>query len=215
MLRAIQPLTRTELDGDGEGQSCALIIAQPPTDPGGWLVELHAESSQGFFLVKRFLLTRPLRGPSRVVATCTFPRARRWRASVYSPAAASWGASAVTAIAGALSVSNEPYSLGESEQGQPGARGWSYATAAGAAAVTLPAGAQIREISAIGDPAGGAIVVEVWRDAVTVEALPSIPLPAAPAPGILFKLPKEDLAGAWVRRVIFTNTVSYFVAWVE
>lgn len=213
MLQTIQARTRTDVAGEGEGQSCALIIAQPPTDPGGWLCELAAESDQGFFLVKRFLLTRPLRASSRVVATCTFPTARRWSASIQSPAPAAWGADTVLPIGAALSVSERPFSLGQGDAGQPGARGYVHAAALGAAAVTVPPGAVMREISAVGDPAGtGTIVITVWRDAVTFDTLPTIPLPVG---GLIWKMPEEDLAGAWVRTVTFANTVSHFAGWVE
>lgn len=213
MLRPVQALTRTELAGEGEGQSAALIIAQPPTDPGGWLCELHAESSAGFFLVKRLWLTAPLRVLSRVIATCTFPGARRWRASVQSPAVTAWSGAPVLPIKGMLSVSDQPFALGELEQGQPGARGYGLAAALGSANVVVPPGALMREVSALGEAGGtGTITLEIWRDAVTWDTLPAVPLPPD---GRIFTLPRRDLDGASVRRVLFGNTVSYFAAWVE
>ena len=200
----------TVVAASGEGQSCAIVVAQQGTDPGGWYFELQAEGEQGFFLVRRLFLTPPLRVPSRCIATATFPTARRWQCLVQAPAAAS------LPIRVALAASDAPFSPGLLDPGQPGSKGFDLDAATGAANVNVPPGARMRTVSAIGLPAGtGTITLEVWRDAVTFDTIGPIPLPAAPAPGVAFDLPREDLDGACVRRVLFANTVSYYASWVE
>lgn len=207
MLTTCPPGSTTTIGGAGVGPNCALVVAQPGADPGGWLCELQAEAGAGFFVVRRFMLTAPFRASSRVVASCTFPGARRWQARLQPPAGLT------TAIAAALQVSLEPFALGELEHGQPGARGYGQAAAPGAAVVAVPPGARVQEVSAVGDPGGtGSITIDVWRDATVSVALPAVPLPLG---GLLFSLPMRDIQGAMVRTVTFANVVSHFVGWVE
>lgn len=201
----------TTVAAQGEGQSCAVIVAQPSDDPGGWYFQLQAECEQGFFLVRRFFLAPPYRVPSRVVATCTFPTARRWQVVVQPPE------EATRPIRVALAVSDQCFSPampGGAEQ--PGSKGWSSNSDSVPGVITLPPGARVRHISAIGVPAGtGNIVFTVQRDAVTQETLASIPLPAASAPGCPFEIDREALGDSWIRSIAFNDVASYFVAWEE
>jgi hypothetical protein len=194
----------TPLPCEGSGQSCALIVSQPGNTPsGGWVFELQARIADGLVVVRRVTLTAGFRARARVLAVGHMPTATDWIATAYPKANA-------TQIRAALFASDTPFvEPVDQELGQPGSRGWSYATTP---VVNVPDGAWVKEVSAIGGAGLGSCQITVSRDATTTEALPAIAIPAT----LSFALYRETLEGlVGPCTVTFTGTATQFVAWLE
>ncbi len=207
-MKPCTPGKTTEVTSSGSGSALSVYVNQEAFDPGGWWIDVYADTGQdGWTFVKSFVLTPQFRQASRLAGRAFMPGALQWKALVSPPS------SATGAIRVGLVVEEECATCcEEAEQ-----KGWSYQTGSGSATVTIPRGARMRSVSCIGAQDGtGTLTLHVWRDATTEDTtMAPIALPAASAPGLAFDLDREDLAGARVSAVVFTNTVAYFVAWME
>lgn len=188
----------------GTGQSAALLVSQPSPTSGGWVFELSVRTlDNALYVVRRKTLTNALRAQSRVFLTATVPGATGWVATAYPPD----GAQGVRA---SLVASDTPFmNYDDTELGQPGSKGWSYAVTA---VVNVPVGARVKEVSAVAGGAGGTCQITVPRDAVSTDALPAIPIGANER----FFLPQTTLEGlVGPATVTFAGTDRQFVAWLE
>lgn len=195
----------TTIPCEGLGQSCALVVSQPaPQGTGGWVFELQARMPWGMVIARRVTLTKPFRGAARVIATATLPGASSWDAIAYPPPGANTGIRA-----GLLASDSQFAPPDDQELGQPGSKGWSYAITA---VVNVPVGALVKEVSAVGGAGASSCQITVPRDAVSTEALPSIPIAAA-EPFFLRRETCEGLVGP--ATVTFTGTARQLVVWLE
>jgi hypothetical protein len=194
----------TPLPCEGKGQSCALIVSQPGSQPsGGWVFELQARIADGLVVVRRVTLTAGFRARARVLAVAHMPTATEWLATAYPKS------NAVQIRAGLLASDTPFVEPVDQELGQPGSKGWSYSVAS---VVNVPDGAWVKEISAVAASSGGSCTVTAPRDATTTEVLPAITIPA----GLSFQLYRETLEGlVGPCTVTFSGTTARFVAWLE
>lgn len=92
-MRSVRPnAVRTEVPSTETGASCSLVIAQHPSDPGGWKIDLiahFADDDPGPIdaLVKSFVVSPPGAAlpPVRVVAFACAPGALHFLAQVTAP----------------------------------------------------------------------------------------------------------------------------------
>jgi hypothetical protein len=131
------------------------------------------------------------------------PGATLWDAIAYPPATGK-------GIKAALYAQETPFAPAPDEEiGQPGSKGWSYSIAA---VVSVPVGALVKEISAVGGGGPSSCQITVPRDATSSETLAAIPI-AASEPFVLPRATLEGLVGPVT--VTFVGTARQSVFWLE
>lgn len=197
----IRPGTIDEVYATGEGPSSALFVAQQPGDPGGWTLDLRAETPLGVALVRRVVLP-PLAKVSqsaRLVALESVPGAVRWVATVRSPRPAPTTSLIVALIAGAEGLES---TLGRTRQQDPGGIGYEHDVASADGTTNVPPGARVLAVSAVDDGSGTGTVTIGTLGAIPMQANQVLYLPAAELEGLVGPV---DIA--------FTNVAQRFVAW--
>lgn len=209
-MKPCPPGVTTEVPGEGQGEGVSVYVTQAKDDPGGWWIYIYAETSDGFFFVRRVVVAPAFRDRSRVVARLVEPGAVGWRVTVEPPKDPTTGeplangALRVGVVACPHEYATAPIDVV--------AKGISLASGAGAATVTVPPGGRVRQIAALAGGGAATITITAWRSANSVEVLPAIPVPA----NSQFQLDADELEDTVVESVAFAGTVAgYNVTWVE
>lgn len=216
-MKRCPPGVITHVQGEGEGPSAALYVSQPGDDPGGWTLELSAQTDYGWHVVGRHVLVRRGRAaaPGAVVlAVATVPGAASWGARVLPPDALALGEVIVTTpptrgIDVAVLATNVGLA-GTPHRPHLAGRGFQQATGAGPGAALVPPGARVNAYSVVATAAGPATVLITGPD----DALPLITVPAGRPWSEAFFDPGKQWVGPAV--VEFGGNVDAFsLSWFE
>jgi hypothetical protein len=210
-MKPCNPGVATDVPGEGQGEGVSVYVTQSAGDPGGWWLYIYAETPEGYFFVRRVVVTRVFRDRSRIVARLVEPGATTWRVTVEPPKDPDTGAPLATADIRVAAVACPRESA--SSPVNSVSRGFSYESGAGPAGpVIVPPGGRVKEISAIVGAGGGTLSVTMQRSANTVEALPLVALPASTP----FSFNVDSLDDSYVASVTFAGDVTgYVVSWEE
>jgi len=154
VFQQCQPGTVTRVPAAGLGSSCAVWIAQPPQDAGGWVLDLFAFlAGKARYHVRsaRVAPVAPGRFGGRVIMVETVPGADSWQLVVTSPSPPP--ASAL----GVLLTSVDDVGAAGRLSGPAGV--YRHSAGIGPATVDVPAGAVVQHWSAVAVGADGTVTI--------------------------------------------------------
>ncbi|MBX3128392.1 MAG: hypothetical protein KF718_16840 [Polyangiaceae bacterium] len=193
------PNATSTVVGEGGGNACAVYVAQPAGDAGGWLIELYADGPHGRFWVRTDVLapTGPGVPAPRIVCVEHAPGASRFSAVVHPPVTGG-----DRGIDVAVRCEEAPFAA--LERMSRALIQYQYDSGAAPGTANVPPGGRVNQISAVA-PDGG-------PGSLTIGGGSTITIPAGRTFSESFADPRKQLVGPCA--VAFAAAQSWFVSWV-